>query len=344
MSAGSLRLLGLCLLGLASLAAGLCLGAVPIPLHCAALALGWSPIHVAVAAHCPEPELISAVLLLRVPRVLLAACIGSGLSLSGAAMQSLFRNPLVDPALIGVSSGAALLAALFTVLGGSASGSPLALTLASFVGGLLAALAVGRLAQVQGRVQVPLLILAGVAINALCGALIGLLSYIASDAQLRSLTFWTLGSVGGASWPRVVCAATVTALGALSLLRAGRALHVLVLGDAAAAHLGIESDALKVRVLLSTVLLVSVAVALCGIVGFVGLMVPHIVRLLFGFDPRRVLPASALGGAILLVCADLVSRTIAAPAELPLGTVTAAMGSPFFLLLLWRERARWLTT
>lgn len=329
-------------LGLLTVAVSLSFGAIAISPRCAAAAL-WPPAGSLSPSGCPDAQLVRAVLSLRLPRVLLGVCVGSGLGLSGATLQALFRNPLVDPGLIGVSSGAALFAAALMVLGTGVLSSPPLLLMAGFLGGLIAAIGVQRLSQIGGRILVPALILAGVAINAVAGALIGLLSYIANDAQLRSLTFWTLGSLGGATWPRVLWAGAVSAIATLLLLRQAGALHVLVLGEEAATHLGIAIDSLKRRALLLSVLLVASAVSLCGIVGFVGLIVPHIVRLLVGPDQRRVMPGSAVFGAILLLWADLLSRSVVAPAELPLGTITAAIGSPFFLALLLRERARWAT-
>lgn len=337
-----LALPGLITLCVVTVGVCLCVGAVPISPHCAAAAL-WPTRALDLPADCADLPLARTVLALRVPRVLLGLLVGSGLGLAGAVLQALFRNPLVDPGLIGVSAGAALFAAASMVLGSGAAASPPLLLAASFTGGLLAAGGVQRLAHVGGRILIPALILAGVAINAVAGALIGILSYVASDAQLRSLTFWTLGSLGGATWPRVLWAASLSLGASLVLLRLATPLHGLVLGEAAAAHLGIAIDALKRRALVCCVLLVASAVALCGMIGFVGLTIPHLVRLLVGPDPRRVLPAAAVGGGVLVLWADLISRSVVAPAELPVGTVTAALGSPFFLLLLLRERTRWLT-
>lgn len=342
MNTRGLALPALCGLGLMTIAMSLGIGAIQVTPCCAFAAL-WPNAGALGGSGCPDAQLVRAVLALRLPRVLLGVCVGSGLGLSGAALQALFRNPLVDPGLIGVSSGAALFAATLLVLGSGVMNTPPMLLCAGFLGGWVAAISVQRLSQVGGRILVPALMLAGVAVNAVAGALIGLLSYIASDAQLRSLTFWTLGSLGGATWPRVLWAGTVSLVATVLLLRLSGSLHVLVLGETAAAHLGIAIDSLKRRALLLSVLLVASAVALCGIVGFVGLIVPHLVRLLGGPDQRRVLPGSAVAGAVLLLWADLLSRSVVAPAELPLGTVTAALGSPLFLALLLRERRRWAT-
>lgn len=340
MTARRFTLPALVALGLISVAMSLSFGAVWIAPRCAWSALWPSDLG---TAGCPDPQLMRTVLALRLPRLLLGICVGSGLGLSGAALQGLFRNPLVDPGLIGVSSGAALFASTLMVLGSGAMSSPPMLLAAGFLGGLIAAVSVQRLSQVRGRIMVPALILAGVAINAIAGALIGLLSYIASDAQLRSLTFWTLGSLSGATWPRVLWAGGVSLVATALILRLSSSLHVLVLGESAAAHLGIAIDSLKRQALLFSVLLVASSVALCGIIGFVGLIVPHVVRMLVGPDQRRVLPGSAILGAVLLLWADLISRSVVAPAELPLGTVTAALGSPVFLTLILRERQRWAT-
>lgn len=312
---------------------GVRLGALPLPLSCMVPSLRGS--------ECPDPALLSALLMLRLPRVLLGMSVGAGLGLAGAVMQGLFRNPLVDPGLVGVSSGAALAAAALLVLGGSAWSAPWTMTLAALVGGLVAAASVQRLAQINGRTAVLPLLLAGIAVNAVAGALIGALSYIANEAQLRNLTFFTLGSLGSATWTRALWAAPLTLFCALLLLRLARPLNVLLLGETEANYLGVAVEPLKRRALLLSVLLVAAAVALCGLVGFVGLIVPHVARLLLGADHRYVLPGSALLGAGLLLWADVISRVVVAPAELPLGIVTAALGGPFFLGLLVRERQSW---
>lgn len=314
-------------------------GAFSVPVLCI-LGAPWLPQN-RLAARCPEPQLLMALLTLRLPRVLLGAAVGAGLGTAGAVLQGLFRNPLVDPGLIGVSSGAALVAAGLMVLSGAAWNTPVLLTAAAFAGGLLAAWLVQRLARVNGRTLVLSLLLAGVAINATAGSLLGLLSYIATDAQLRNLTFWSLGSLGGATWARALWTAPLTGLGVLALLRLARPLNVLLLGESEAENLGIAVESVKRQALLLAVLLTASSVALCGVIGFIGLVVPHTVRLLTGPDHRLVLPGSALLGAGLLLWADLASRTVVAPAELPLGIVTASIGGPFFLGLLVRERQKW---
>lgn len=314
------------------------LGALRVPPLCI---LGRALRPFGVSFGCTDVAWIDAILALRLPRLLLGIAVGSGLGLAGATMQGIFRNPLVDPGLIGVSSGAALAASTMMVLGGRQANTPLILTVAAFAGGLAAATLVQRLSRVNGQTRVLSLLLAGIAVNAICGALLGLLSYIATDAQLRNLTFWTLGSLGSATFDRVSWLLPLTAVATISLLRLARPLNVLMLGEAEAEHLGISVESIKRRALLLSILLAASAVALCGIIGFIGLVVPHLLRLLIGADHRFVLPGAAMLGAVLILWADLLSRVIVAPAELPLGILTASIGGPFFLALLMREHRRW---
>jgi len=277
----------------------------------------------------------AAVLLsLRLPRVALGVLVGAVLGASGAALQGMLRNPLADPGLLGVSSGAGFAAALGIVLGAQGLG----LSLAAFVGALTATLVLWRLATVDGATSVPLLLLAGIAVNALTGALTGAVVYRASDAQLRSITFWSFGSLGGATPALVVQLAATVGIALWALLRAGRALDALALGEAEAGHLGVDVEGLKRRIVLSVSLAVGSAVAVSGVIGFVGLVVPHGARLVLGPGHRGVMPASAMLGAMLLVWADVAARTLVAPAELPVGVVCACVGGPFFLGLLLRQR------
>lgn len=325
---------------LAALLASICLGAYPISVTQLPLLL-WP-------GTAPDPSFAQAraVLLdIRVPRALLALLTGVGFGAAGSALQALFRNPLADPGLIGVSSGAALGASTIIVLGAGALPVAAAAMLgiwlvpvAAFVGALAVTALVYRLAAAHGRLALPLLLLAGIAINAVAGALIGLLTYIASDAQLRSLTFWTLGSLGGAQWPMLAAIAPPVALGTAVLARQSAALNTLLLGEAEAAHLGVRVQALKRRVMVATALCIGALVACTGMIGFIGLVAPHCVRLLGGPDQRIVLPGAMLLGATVTLLADLAARTVAAPAELPLGILTALLGAPFFLMLLWRRR------
>lgn len=288
----------------------------------------------------------SVLFAIRLPRVLLAALVGSGLGVSGAAMQGVFRNPLVDPGLLGISSGAALGAVLAIVIGDAFTRglppwlAPYALSLAAFGGGLLAVLAVERVARTDGRTVGTTLLLAGIAVNALAGALTGLCTYVANDAQLRTLTFWSLGSVGAATWRTVLTAAPIIVLPTLLLLRWSRPLNAMALGDAEANHLGFDAQRARRAVIGLVALIVGACVAVSGVLGFVGLVVPHIVRLGAGPDHRHVIPGSALLGATLLLLADAVARTVVVPSELPLGVVTACLGTPFFLALLLKERRR----
>jgi iron complex transport system permease protein len=273
----------------------------------------------------------------RFPRVLLAVVVGGLLALSGAVMQGLFRNPLADPGLIGVSSGAALGAAVFIVLlPGAGLLEVYALPLMAFVGALLATLTVWVLASSGGRVQVLTLLLAGIALNALAGSLIGLLLSRATDEQLRSLTFWTLGGYGGATWSLLASIAPTALLSSWGLLRLSRPLNALVLGESEAFHLGVNLEPFKRKAVALTALAVGTAVAAAGSVGFIGLVAPHLFRLLAGPDHRYLLPGSVLLGATLSVLADLIARTAAAPAELPVGVVTSLLGAPFFIGLLLR--------
>ncbi|MET0389512.1 MAG: iron ABC transporter permease [Polyangiales bacterium] len=283
---------------------------------------------------------------IRFPRVLLAVAVGGGLGLSGAAMQGMFRNPLVDPGLLGISSGAALgaVASLFfgvklmrvlpvTLL-------PYVLPLAAFVGALVAMGAVMRIARVHGRMVVATLLLAGIAVNAFASALTGLFISTANDTQLRSITFWILGSLAGATPRSAGATALVIGVPLLFLLRFGRTLNTLLLGDVEAGHLGVDVERAKRVVIVLVAFVVGSAVAVSGVLGFVGLAVPHLLRLVVGPDHRRLLPGSALLGASLLLAADAAARTLIAPAELPLGAVTGALGAPVFLALLWRERGK----
>ncbi|WP_253446151.1 FecCD family ABC transporter permease [Pseudomonas nitroreducens] len=281
---------------------------------------------------------------IRLPRTLLGIATGGVLALAGVAMQGLFRNPLADPGLIGVSSGAALGAAIAIVFGASIGGLPEAfapylLSACAFAGGLLVTALVYRLGRHNGQTSVATMLLAGIALTALAGALIGLFTYLADDATLRTLTFWNLGSLNGASYPRLWPLLLITLLVACWLPRRVNALNALLLGESEARHLGFDVERLKVELILCTALGVGAAVAAAGMIGFIGLVVPHLLRLIVGPDHRVLLPASMFGGAILLLLADLIARLALAPAELPIGIVTALIGAPFFLYLLIRGRS-----
>lgn len=274
---------------------------------------------------------------IRLPRVTLAVLVGSGLAVSGAALQGMFRNPLADPGLIGVSSGAALGAVI--ALGVGITWFGLATTpIFAFVGGLITALLAYSLARHDGRTEVVTLVLAGIALNTFAGAGVALVTFIADDAQLRAIVFWSMGSLGSATWKSVLAATPFVVVGLIASLRWGRPLNLLTLGEREAGHLGVETERFRFVVILFTALMTGATVAAAGIIGFVGLVVPHVVRLVSGPNHRVLLPASALGGAILVVLADLVARTIVQPLELPLGVLTALIGGPFLLLLMMKTR------
>ncbi|MDX5994282.1 iron chelate uptake ABC transporter family permease subunit [Pseudomonas alcaliphila] len=320
----------------------LALGPVSLPLGDtlrAALRLLGLPL--ATDASVQQAELILSQI--RMPRTLLGLAVGMVLALCGVAMQGLFRNPLADPGLVGVSSGAALGAAV-AIVGGAAFGglpeafAPYLLSACAFVGGLLVTALVYRLGRCDGQTNVATMLLAGIALTALAGAAIGLFTYLADDATLRTLTFWNLGSLNGASYARLWPLLLATLAVALWLPRRARALNALLLGESEARHLGFDVERLKRELVFCTALGVGAAVAAAGLIGFIGLVVPHLMRLLVGPDHRLLLPASALAGASLLLLADLVARLALAPAELPIGIVTALIGAPFFLYLLVRGR------
>ncbi|MBL8568385.1 MAG: iron ABC transporter permease [Phreatobacter sp.] len=283
---------------------------------------------------------------IRVPRLLLGAMIGAALAVSGALMQGLFRNPLADPGLVGVSSGAALAAAFTIVLGDRIFGTVSAqlpfilLPFGAFFGGLASTLILYAIATRHGRTSVAVMLLAGVALGAFAGSLTGLLSFISDDRQLRDLTFWALGSLSGASWTKVMVIAPLVLPVLLAVPMLARGLNALLMGEAEAFHLGIPVQRLKSAAIVMVAVAVGASVAAAGVIGFVGIVVPHLLRLMFGPDHRMLLPFSALLGATLLTGADLLARTMVAPAELPIGILTAAIGAPFFLwLLLRRDRS-----
>lgn len=283
---------------------------------------------------------------IRLPRLLLGVAAGAGLGLAGALMQGLFRNPLADPGLIGVSSGAALAAGLMIVVGATyfpslprylGSG---ALVLMAVTGGWCVTMLIYALAQSEGGTRVGLILLAGVAVNALAGAGLGFLSFLATDEQLRSLQFWLLGSLGGARWSAVLLVGGVTLVAVLWGWRLALPLNALALGEAQASSMGVRVEHIKRQAIVVTALAVGAISATTGIIGFIGLVAPHCIRLLAGPDHRVVLPGSALLGAALVLAADAVARTAWQPAELPLGVLTAFVGVPFFLLLLRSAKHR----
>lgn len=271
---------------------------------------------------------------IRLPRILLGMLTGAGLAVAGAVMQALFRNPLAEPGLVGISSGAAV-GAVGAIILGLDRFHGLAIAIAAFAGSLLATLAAWQLGRRSpGAASI---LLAGIAVNAFCGALIGVFTYLADDAQLRSLTFWNLGSLAGGEWPVLVWLAPWSLLLIFCLLRRWRALNALLLGEREALHLGFDLNRLRRELILLVALLVGPLVAFTGTIGFVGLVVPHLMRLLAGAEHRALLPVSMVSGALILCAADWGARIVVMPAELPIGIVTALLGAPFLLALIHRE-------
>jgi iron complex transport system permease protein len=281
---------------------------------------------------------------IRLPRVAMGIMVGAGLAVSGAVMQGLFRNPLADPGIVGVSAGASLGAVSVIVLGTTVL-APVtallgiyALPLAAFVGSLAVTMVLYKVATRRGQTSIATMLLAGIALGAMATALTGLLIFVADDRQLRDLTFWSLGSLAGATWTKVFAAGSIVAAALAVSPFFARGLNALALGESSAAYLGVPVQRLKYAAILMVSAATGASVAVSGGIAFVGIIVPHLLRLLIGPDNRYLLPCSALLGACLLLLADALSRTIVAPAELPIGIVTAAAGGPFFLWILLRKR------
>ncbi len=279
---------------------------------------------------------------LRLPRAILCLFVGASLGVGGTLMQALFRNPIVEPGLVGTSSGAAFGSALFFVLGGVLhfGASLWSLPLAACIGGVISTYLVFLLARSRedGRASIVMLLLTGLAVNALFMSAIGFLSYIARDPQARSITFWSLGTLSGASWKAVQIVGTSTIAGTLLARRYAKQLNALMIGEEEATYLGVNVNRLKWIILSINVVVVAIATAFTGVISFVGLIVPHILRMLGGADNRFLIIGSALTGATLLSLADLIARLSLRPAELPIGIVTSAVGVPVFLFLLRRRQ------
>ena len=277
---------------------------------------------------------------IRVPRVILAAIVGASLSVSGACLQGLFRNPLADPGLIGVSAGAALGASTIIVFGSSLTSafifSTFLLPLSACLGSGLVILMLFLLTRGFGHQGVTYMLLVGIAVNAIASVGIGILTFISSDSELRSLTFWTMGSFGGITWSLLIPALIIIFISFLFLLPILRNLDILQLGESEAKRLGVNVKSLKYRIIFASAASVGASVSLSGMIGFVGLVVPHLLRLLSGVNHTYVVMGSALLGSSLMVFADLLSRLLIQPAELPVGLITSAIGSPFFLWLIFR--------
>jgi len=328
----------LSLLLAASIFAATSSGSVSVPARAVAAALVDRVPGVDLEAATPSQRAI--VVHLRLPRVLLAAIVGGSLALSGAVLQGLFRNPMADPGIIGISSGAAF-GAVFAVTSGLALARPWMLPLCAFAVATATTFAIYRLATRGGRTPLAALLLAGLALSALLSAFTSFLLGMAQNVLiLRELIFWLLGGLDGRGWPHLRLVTLPALAGSAALLVFARDLNLLAAsGEEGARSLGVELDRLKRRLLVITALVTGAVVSVSGTIGFVGLLVPHAVRLVAGPDHRVLLPASFLGGASFLVLADLLARTLSPTEELRLGVVTAAVGAPFFLLLLQRHRA-----
>lgn len=290
-----------------------------------------------------QPYQEAVILGIRLPRTVLALASGGALGVAGAVLQGLFRNPLADPGLIGISSGAALAAVITIVLGWQIAPAamaflgPYALPIAAFLGSVTATLLILQVASFSGRVQIAIVLLAGIAINALAAAGIGYMTFLSNDQQLRELTFWTLGSFASASWSTILPAVVAMGIALVLLFRLAKGLNALLLGEGDAYHLGINVPRLKLTAVLASALAVGAGVALTGVIAFVGLVVPHLVRMVIGPDHRYLLPGAFFLGAGFLTMADLLCRVLVAPAELPVGVVMSAIGAPFFLWILIRR-------
>lgn len=307
------------------------------------VSISWVEALRAVVGSSSTTQIDTILFDIRLPRILLAIFVGAVLATTGAVMQGLFRNPLADPSLIGVSSGASVGASLMIVTaGGFIQGGALVgislVSIGAFVGGFTATLLVYRLATSGMGTSVTTMLLAGIAIGALAGALNSLLSYFSDNDMLRQISLWQMGNLSGASWLKVSIMGVVTILLMGLFPRDSRALNALLLGESEARHLGINVQRVKRRLIVLTALGVGVSVAVAGLVGFVGLIMPHIIRLMIGPDHRWLIPASGLAGAILLVVADSLARVVVIPAELPTGILTAILGAPFFVALLLQQR------
>ena len=337
-TAGNRTLLGgLALLMVLVLAASIRFGAIDFPMSEIAAALR------SLFPGQPEPTIDHRIFLeLRLPRAVLCLLVGASLGVGGTLMQALFRNPIVEPGLVGTSSGAAFGSALFFVLGNvlGMGTSVWSLPFAACLGGVLSTYLVFALARSRedGRASIVMLLLTGLAVNALFMSAIGFLSYLARDPQARSITFWSLGTLSGANWNSVIVVAISTLGGTAAATRYAKQLNALMIGEEEATYLGVNVNRLKWIVLTINVVIVAVATAFTGVISFVGLIVPHILRMMRGADNRFLILGSALLGATLLSLADLLARVVLRPAELPIGIVTSAVGVPVFLYLLRRRK------
>ncbi|HHC6704008.1 TPA: FecCD family ABC transporter permease [Vibrio parahaemolyticus] len=283
---------------------------------------------------------------IRLPRTILCMFIGAILAICGVVMQGLFRNPLAEPGIIGVSAGAALGGAFAIVVFAEFSQNHpqlmnlAALPLFAFLGGALTTVLVYWLGTNKFGTSVTIMLLAGVAISALSGAAIGFLNFSADDQMLRDLTLWSMGSLAGANWAGIGLSSVTLVVLLFWFHKKAMSLNALLLGESEARHLGVPVQKLKRQLILLSAVGVGVTVSICGAIGFIGLVIPHLGRMLAGPDHRTLLPISALLGALLLTCADMIARVLLAPAELPVGIVTALIGAPFFIYLLFQQRGK----
>ncbi|MDG2036462.1 MAG: iron ABC transporter permease [Pseudomonadales bacterium] len=339
----------LCLLTPVMLLLGLSVGPVPMDMQ----QLFQVLLHLFNDATSLDPAMAglqTIVADIRLPRTLLAWIVGAGLAISGAAMQGLFRNPLADPSIIGVTSGASLGASIAVVIIGSSIsaseqwGGLSILVLGAFVGGLLAVLTVYRLSTgssdhlASSSTSVATMLLVGIAITALAGAGNSLLAYMSDNETMRRISLWNMGGLDAASQPRVILAACIIVPAVFLLMRFSRQLDAMLLGESEARHLGVDVQRIKWSLVVIVAFAVASSVALAGVIGFVGLVVPHMLRMVIGPGHRRLLPYSALAGGLMLVAADIVARVILSPAEMPVGVITAILGAPLFIILLRQRR------
>jgi iron complex transport system permease protein len=286
-----------------------------------------------------DPIVESTLWVVRFPRIVMALAVGAALAVAGAVMQAIFGNPLAEPGVVGVSSGAALGAAIAIVLGATVVGSG-SLAIFAFAGGLGATLLVYFVSRANGRTEVVTLLLTGIAVNAFAGAGLAFLLFVADSGGREQIIFWQLGSLNGSRWSEVLIVAIVATIATAAAIVLGRQYDLLALGERNARHLGVNVEYLRVGSIFLVALLTGVAVAFVGIIAFVGLVVPHIIRMAIGPTHRPLIIATAIGGGVLLVYADLVARTIVPGADLPIGLLTSLIGGPFFFYLLFRQRRR----
>ena len=326
-----------------SVGISLSVGAMGIPLKDVLLILG---VKLGITKSALVPQYETVLVLIRLPRILLGLLVGAALGISGASIQGIFRNPLAEPGLIGISAGASLMAVLVIVLevtllaGISNMLGYYLISSGAFLGAGIAAMLVYQLSKSDGKPNVATMLLAGIAINALAGALTGLITASAEEQQLRSITFWMLGSLAGANWQTVFSVLPFILIPLFVLPLQGRKLNAFVLGEKQADQLGMRTSRVKLLIVILSTLAVGASVAVSGIIGFVGLLVPHMVRLMGGVDNKFVLPASALTGALVLCIADVLARMLTAPVEQPIGVVTALIGTPVFLYILIRDKKK----